>query len=99
MLHYFARKFFAPVLISPALSHGNVLNIYLINDSLPAIPPLPGGNNVSNWIHRRGYEANVGYKAMANEHHALQYSRFLKLHRLYLVVYNVKTFFVKNVKR
>ncbi|XP_046381203.2 beta-mannosidase-like isoform X2 [Haliotis rufescens] len=34
MLHYYARKFFAPVLISPFMD-GNVLNIYMVVDEIP----------------------------------------------------------------
>ncbi|XP_071100815.1 beta-mannosidase-like [Haliotis cracherodii] len=34
MLHYYARKFFAPVLISPFID-GNFLNIYMVVDEIP----------------------------------------------------------------
>ena len=35
MLHYFARHFYAPTLLSPVLTANQTIDIYLINDSLP----------------------------------------------------------------
>ena len=32
MLHYFAKKFFAPLLISPFLNDDNEVDVYLVSD-------------------------------------------------------------------
>ena len=46
MLHYFAKNFFAPILISPYLD-GNDVNVYIIKDELPE-QEVPGSLNHSS---------------------------------------------------
>lgn len=40
MLHYFAKNFFSPVLVSPELTSYDELNVYLISDLLDDIPDV-----------------------------------------------------------
>lgn len=65
MLHYFAKAFFAPVLVSPRLTLSGKIDVYLLNDRF--VPILEGKIKVDifNWstpfvpIQTETYEVNV----------------------------------------
>ncbi|XP_045777070.1 beta-mannosidase [Maniola jurtina] len=65
MLHYFAKTFFAPVLISPRLTKTGDVDIYLINDRFVPINDAKITVDVFNWsslasISSKTYPADVG---------------------------------------
>ncbi|CAG4957469.1 unnamed protein product [Colias eurytheme] len=64
MLHYFAKRFFAPVLISPRLTLTGDVDVYLINDRFVPIIDANIVVDVFNWtsltpVSTKSYPANV----------------------------------------
>ncbi|XP_021186388.3 beta-mannosidase [Helicoverpa armigera] len=49
MLHYFAKSFFAPVLVSPRLCSGDDIEVYLINDRFVPITDAWITVDIYNW--------------------------------------------------
>lgn len=49
MLHYFAKSFFAPVLVSPRLFSSNDIDVYLINDRFVPITNARIVVDIYNW--------------------------------------------------
>lgn len=65
MLHYFAKSFFAPVLVSPRLLKTNDVDIYVTNDRFVPIIDAKLTVDVFNWsslvpIQSKTYSADVG---------------------------------------
>ncbi|KAJ0173564.1 hypothetical protein K1T71_010713 [Dendrolimus kikuchii] len=65
ILHYFARSFFAPVLVSPRLLLSGDVDVYLINDRFVPIVEAQIIVDVYNWssltaIDTKSYQAEVG---------------------------------------
>ncbi|XP_023934715.1 beta-mannosidase [Bicyclus anynana] len=65
MLHYFAKSFFAPVLVSPRLTKTGDVDIYLINDRFVPIIEAKIILDIFNWstltpIASKSYPADVG---------------------------------------
>ncbi|OWR54386.1 Beta-mannosidase [Danaus plexippus plexippus] len=65
MLHYFAKTFFAPVLVSPRLKMSNDIDIYLINDRF--VPIIDGNITVDifNWSNLEPVKT-LSYSASVN---------------------------------
>lgn len=49
MLHYFAKKFFSPVLVSPELTAYDELHVYLISDLLKDVQGVQLNITVYSW--------------------------------------------------
>ena len=69
MLHYYARKFFSGVFLSPILRSNNTLHVYLINDSLPAfnIPIKRDYNNLTGFTQRKDQQFNIAIEDRAKK--------------------------------
>lgn len=64
MLHYFAKSFFAPVLVSPRMTLTSEVNVYLINDQFVPIYDANITVEMFNWtsfipIKTKSYPASI----------------------------------------
>lgn len=71
MVHYFAKNFFAPILISPHLSNANHLSIFTLSDITEIIPNATLTMSVYNWdkikpIHEENITLNIVYIHVEN---------------------------------
>lgn len=49
MLHYYAQKFFSPVIISPDMTTDNKVNVFVVSDLLHDIPESVMNISVYSW--------------------------------------------------
>lgn len=49
MLHYYAKDFFAPIIVTPHLSISNELSIYIVSDRLYTLTNCTVEIRVYNW--------------------------------------------------
>lgn len=61
MLHYYAKEFFAPVIVTPHVSVANELELYVISDLLTDLKHCSVDMNIYKWSSgSRLYTQNIG---------------------------------------
>lgn len=72
MLHYFAKKFFYPVIVSPHLKSSRCLTTYVISDLIETIPEATLYSYVYNWdnftpLHNQSKTVTIVSRSVPNE--------------------------------